>query len=90
MIDAVVGGLPMQYDCSNCTNANNRACKFQNGRTSMEIVEDMVTPRPRYRPGELALREIRRYQASPDLLIRKLPFQRLVREIALEFKVSHF
>lgn len=30
----------------------------------------------------MALREIRRYQASTELLIRKLPFQRLVREIA--------
>ena len=36
----------------------------------------------RYRPGTIALREIRRYQKSTDLLIRKLPFQRLVREIA--------
>lgn len=35
----------------------------------------------RYRPGTVALREIRRYQRSTDLLIRKLPFQRLVREI---------
>lgn len=40
----------------------------------------------RYRPGTVALREIRRYQKSTDLLIRKLPFQRLVREIALEFR----
>eukprot|EP00501_MAST-03F_sp_TOSAG23-6_P002280 GSMAST32.ASY1.ANO1.2381.1 assembled CDS len=31
----------------------------------------------RYRPGTVALREIRRYQKSTDLLIRKLPFQRL-------------
>ena len=35
----------------------------------------------RYRPGTVALREIRRYQKSTELLIRKLPFQRLVREI---------
>jgi histone H3 len=35
----------------------------------------------RYRPGTVALREIRRY-----LLIRKLPFQRLVCEIAQDFK----
>jgi histone H3 len=35
----------------------------------------------RYRPGTVALREIRRYQKSTDLLIRKLPFQRLLREI---------
>lgn len=35
----------------------------------------------RYRPGTVALREIRRYQKSTELFIRKLPFQRLVREI---------
>ena len=35
----------------------------------------------RFRPGTVALREIRRYQKSTELLIRKLPFQRLVREI---------
>ncbi|EGG19135.1 histone H3 domain-containing protein [Cavenderia fasciculata] len=40
----------------------------------------------RYRPGTVALREIRRYQKSSELLIKKLPFQRLVREIAQEFK----
>ena len=36
----------------------------------------------RYRPGTVALREIRQYQKSSELLIRKLPFQRLVRELA--------
>eukprot|EP00741_Cyanophora_paradoxa_P017168 tig00020960_g16580.t1 len=36
----------------------------------------------RYRPGTVALREIRKYQKSSELLIRKLPFQRLVRDIA--------
>ena len=36
--------------------------------------------------GTVALREIRRYQKSTELLIRKLPFQRLVREIAQDFK----
>ena len=40
----------------------------------------------RYRPGTVALREIRRYQKSVELLIPKLPFQRLVREIAQDFK----
>lgn len=40
----------------------------------------------RYRPGTVALREIRKFQKSTDLLIRKLPFQRLVREIAQEYK----
>lgn len=40
----------------------------------------------RYRPGTLALREIRRYQKSTELLLRKLPFQRLVREIAQDYR----
>merc|ERR1712167_498206 len=38
----------------------------------------------RYRPGTVALREIRKYQKSTDLLIRKLPFQRIVKDIAHE------
>ncbi|KAJ2806915.1 histone H3.1 [Coemansia furcata] len=42
----------------------------------------------RYKPGTVALREIRRYQKSTELLIRKLPFQRLVREIAQDFKTD--
>ena len=42
----------------------------------------------RFRPGTVALREIRKYQKSTDLLIRKLPFQRLVREIANDFKTD--
>ena len=36
----------------------------------------------------MALREIRRYQKSTELMIRKLPFQRLVREIAEGFKID--
>jgi histone H3 len=36
----------------------------------------------RYRPGTLALKEIRRFQKTTDLLIRKMPFARLVRFIA--------
>lgn len=46
-------------------------------------------PKPhRYRPGTVALREIRKYQKSTELLIRKLPFQRLVREIAHDFNTE--
>ncbi|KAH1048169.1 hypothetical protein J1N35_038953, partial [Gossypium stocksii] len=40
----------------------------------------------RYRPRTIALREIRKYQKSTKLLIRKLLFQSLVREIAQDFK----
>ena len=50
-------------------------------------IEGIMKP-SRYRPGVCALREIRRYQKSCDLLIKKLPFQRLVREIAQDFKTN--
>ena len=42
----------------------------------------------RYRPGTVALREIRRYQKGTELLIRKLPFQRLVKEIVRSFNLD--
>ena len=40
----------------------------------------------RYCPGTVALRQIRKYQKTTDLLLRKAPFQRLIREISLDFK----
>lgn len=43
-----------------------------------------ATKRHRYKPGTVALREIRRYQKSTERLIRKLPFQRLCRTICRE------
>ena len=42
----------------------------------------------RWRPGTVALQEIRRYQKSTELLIRKMPFARLVREVAQDFKTD--
>ena len=47
----------------------------------------MMVPH-RNRPGTVALREIRKYQKSTELLIRKMPFQRLVREIAQDHKMD--
>ena len=40
----------------------------------------------RFHPGTVALREIRRYQKGTELLLRKLPFQRLIREVATAHK----
>lgn len=54
---------------------------------SVKTLEQIKKPH-RFRPGTVALREIRRYQKSSELLIRKLPFQRLVREIAQDFKTD--
>ena len=49
---------------------------------------DPVVPPHRFRPGVVALREIRRYQKTTQLLVKKLPFQRLVREIAQSIKTD--
>ena len=51
------------------------------GKTLPASQQGMRKPR-RYQPGTVALREIQRYQKSTELFIRKLPFQRLVRELA--------
>lgn len=53
--------------------------------TRPEVNRTVPRVKKRYRPGTKALREIRQYQKSTDLLIRKLPFARLVREISLDF-----
>lgn len=74
---ATNGAAKKQY---NQTNTNNTKKKDNNGAATG------VKKPHRYRPGTVALREIRKYQKSTDLLIRKLPFQRLVREIAQDFK----
>jgi histone H3 len=42
----------------------------------------------RFRPGTVALREIRTYQRTGDLLLRKLPFSRFVREVAQDYKTD--
>lgn len=55
-----------------------------------KMVAPGVAPKKkkRYRPGTVALREIRKYQKSTELLIKKLPFQRLVREVSFRVKGS--
>ena len=50
--------------------------------------ETKARKKPRFRPGTVALREIRKYQKSTELLIRRAPFQRLVREVAQDFKTD--
>ncbi|CAG7850042.1 Histone H3 [Serendipita indica DSM 11827] len=57
-------------------------------KTAPKTVASGVKKPHRFRPGTVALREIRRYQKSTELLIRKLPFQRLVREIAQDYKTD--
>lgn len=62
---------------SNFTTAK----RIENAKTAANVAKPS-----RYRPGVLSLREIRRYQKTTELLLRRAPFQRLVREIAHQFK----
>ena len=57
-------------------------------KSTPAAVEGSVKKPHRYRPGTVDLCEIRSYQKSTELLIRKLPFQHLVREIAQDFKTE--
>ncbi|KEJ82374.1 Histone H3 [Oxytricha trifallax] len=71
----IAGKKPRKQIC-------NKAARKQGG----EFMAQPVKKAHRFRAGTVALREIRKFQKSTDLLIRKLPFQRLVREIAQEQK----
>lgn len=57
-----------------------KAAAAGNGKTKISA-DGTVKKVHRWRPGTVALREIRKYQKSSNLLIPKMPFQRLVREI---------
>ena len=52
------------------------------GGNSVRVPQHATKRKHRYRPGTLALREIRHYQKKTNLLIKKAPFARLVKEIA--------
>lgn len=53
-----------------------------------EASSSLSTKSRRWHPGTVALREVRRYQNSTDLLIPRAPFRRLVREVMLNMKDS--
>ena len=67
------------------TKAPRKHLAERPARKTTQVLGGIKKPH-RYRPGTVALREIRKYQKGTELLIRKLPFQRLVRKIADEIK----
>ena len=92
------GKHPREWLASNLPqkNLSKENARKNAAKATMAAQKNLSSPprmgglkRPmRYRPGTVALREIRRYQKSTELLIRKLPFNRLVREIAQDFKTD--
>ena len=62
------------------TKLTSRKLTDDGKRTKKQTMGN-VRRRRKFRPGTVALREIRKYQKSTELLIQKLPFQRFVREV---------
>lgn len=81
--DPIVGGS------SRKSSSPKRLTSIELPKSSSKSSSKSSTPK-RYRPGEKALREIRFYQRNTDLLIRKLPFTRLVREVQTYFSPQEF
>ncbi|KAB7496038.1 histone H3 [Armadillidium nasatum] len=95
-------GSSLEKEEEEMRNEEEKVKRIKKGREKWERIKKLATKaahksapatggvkKPhRCRPGTVALREIRRYQKSTELLIRKLPFQRLVREIAQDFKTD--
>ncbi|XP_044835127.1 uncharacterized protein LOC123343776 [Mauremys mutica] len=102
MCDTEIGNWPLilkRTRCVNMARTKQTARKSTGGKAPRKQLATKAARKSapatggvkkphRYRPGTVALREIRRYQKSTELLIRKLPFQRLVREIAQDFKTD--
>lgn len=73
--------------CSTCTtvgtNVSDRKVPHK-----VSNKDDVKPPGHRHKPGAKILREIRHYQNTTQLLLQRLPFQRLVRDICHGMKVD--
>uniref|UniRef100_A0A8R1DXL3 Histone domain-containing protein n=1 Tax=Caenorhabditis japonica TaxID=281687 RepID=A0A8R1DXL3_CAEJA len=65
-------------------NSRRNASHQQTAQVRMRAGKNNVTKTKKWRPGQKALSEIRKYQNSTDLLIQKAPFRRLVHQIIQE------
>ena len=68
------------------TKSSSRKPVLIGGKVHQSTTKKKKKRKPRrLRPGTKALQEIKKYQKTTDLLIRRAPFQRLVREVQLNF-----
>jgi histone H3 len=66
--------------------ARKNGAASKSARKNLTIVKDTLPAPHRWRPGTVAIRKIKKYQKSTELLLRKLPFSRLVREICADIE----
>ena len=84
----IASSTPKRTRSSTSTAPGGSKSSSSKKATRSPAGEKKSNTKRRYRPGTVALREIRRYQNSTHLLIPRLPFQRLIREIAQTFKID--
>ena len=82
---STAGKAPRQQELYASKSARKSASLTSKAARKSAPATGGVKKTHRFRPGTVALREIRKFQKSTELLCRKLPFQRLVREIAMDF-----
>ncbi|XP_061752458.1 histone H3-like centromeric protein A isoform X1 [Nerophis ophidion] len=87
----------MRHDDSSSSRRKGLTPKHRPPRQQQTPASTPHPPRPgkspkkrRFRPGTKALMEIRKYQKSTDLLLRKAPFSRLVHEVCQTFGRGSF
>ena len=68
------------------TTAVSKSAKKSTGKKAKKTEGSGAARKFRFRPGTVALRMVKKYQKSTELLMRKAPFQRLVRELATSHK----
>ncbi|CRH01738.1 histone H3-like centromeric protein CSE4, putative [Plasmodium relictum] len=79
--------IPIRSHNQTSAKSNNINSGNLNGISQNAINKARIRRPHRYRPGVLALKEIRAYQASTQLLIPKIPFVRVVKEITRLFEL---
>lgn len=78
--------LPTAKRVPNAKAGAVKSGKVKGDKCKSVSIQNKEKKKRKFRPGTVAIREIRRYQKSTNSLLRKLPFRRLVREIAQQHK----
>ena len=77
-----LGKAPRRSSGANTNSASQEMSREKGAcfgtRANRTTASPVARKKPRYKPGTVALREIRRYQKTTELLVAKLPFSRLV------------
>jgi histone H3 len=68
--------------------ARNKQIPVRSGTGKGKIAEKKPKKPRRFHPGTVALREIRKHQKGTELLMRRAPFRRLVREVTQDFRTD--